>query len=65
MPIGQLEVLLAGHPRLDSAAPRLAWGFDQTETEDGKGTSKGGPGRFAPKSHHHVEAACRHAALLE
>ena len=65
MPIGQLEVLLAGHPRLDSAALRLAWGFDQTETEDGKGTSKGGPRRVVPTSYHHVEGAYRHAALFQ
>jgi hypothetical protein len=29
-------VMLGGHPRLDSAALRLAWDFDQTVPEDGE-----------------------------
>jgi len=65
IPIGRLEVLRGDHPRLGSAALRLAWGFDQTETEDGKGTSKDGPGRFVPTSYHHVEGAGCHAALFK
>jgi hypothetical protein len=65
MPVGRLEVLLGGHPRLDSAALRLAWDFDQTVPEDGEGTSQDGSRRFVPTSCHHVEGACRHAALFK